>query len=249
MTSVQSQPVLADGLAPVAPAIECRALSKVIDDRTILDQLDFAVSAGVCCALLGANGAGKSTLMKILAMLMSPSSGQLKMLGTPLTPTASSLRRRFGLIGHQAMLYRDLTAVENLTLFGRLYGIRRPRQRAMDLLELVGLAHRAHDPVKALSRGMTQRTAIARALMHDPDILLADEPFAGLDAPSMATVELLLTRLKAHGKTILLANHDIAQSLRISDQVLILRAGKLVGDAPAKGMNREQVLERMGGSR
>ena len=228
-------------------AVHARNLRKVIDDRVILDDLGFAIPRGRYIALLGANGAGKSTLMRILSMLTPPSGGELSLFGQPLRSTSAGMRRRIGLISHQAMLYRDLSPRENLRLFGKLYGMRNADQRATQLLQLVNLADRADDPVKNFSRGMTQRTAIARALMHDPDLILADEPFAGLDTPSTHTVELLLDALNKSGRTILLANHDIEQSLRLAQQVLVLRRGKLVLDCPSSQVSAAEVLKEIGG--
>lgn len=232
---------------PVVHSISAQHLSKNIDDRAILQDLNFAVPAGAYVALLGANGAGKSTLMRIVSMLITPSGGELTLFGKSLAHGGPAIRRRIGLISHQAMLYRDLSPMENLVLFGKLYGTTDVYNRALRLLEIVNLADRANDPVKNFSRGMTQRAAIARALMHDPDLLLADEPFAGLDAPSIDVVERILAALHSAGKTILLANHDIDQTLRLAERVLILRRGKLVFDGSTIGLSRDEALKEISG--
>ena len=226
-------------------AVSAQLLRKVIDERVILDNLTFAIPRGSYVALLGANGAGKSTLMRILSMLVPPSSGELSLFGEPLRAGGAAIRKRIGLISHQAMLYRDLSPRENLCLFGKLYGVKNADQRALQLLQLVNLEDRADDPVKNFSRGMTQRIAIARALMHNPDLILADEPFAGLDAPSAHTVELLLAALHQAGRTILLANHDIAQSLRLAQRILLLRKGALIMDSAAAGVDADSVLKEI----
>jgi heme exporter protein A len=223
-------------------AAQARGLTKVIDDRAILRELSFTVPSGRYVALLGHNGAGKSTLMKILATLVPASAGELRLFGQELTRDAVRVRARIGLVGHQAMLYRDLSARENLVFFGRLYGMKDARGRAEMLLEAVGLADRAGDAVKDFSRGMAQRVAIARALMHDPELLLADEPFAGLDVPSVRTLEQILTELHGAGRTIILANHDIEQSLRLAQQAIVLRRGRIVIDRPTRGLDAEAVL-------
>ncbi|MEI7837729.1 MAG: ABC transporter ATP-binding protein, partial [Planctomycetota bacterium] len=158
-------------------AVDAEAVTLRLDDRTILKNVHLRLAPGGALALLGANGAGKSTLLKVLAMLLHPTSGTLRLFGEPAGPLAGALRRRLGIIAHQPMLYRDLTLTENLEFFGKLYGRSDTADRARQLLERVGMSDRAGDPVKTLSRGMTQRVAIARALMHDPDLLLADEPF------------------------------------------------------------------------
>ena len=206
--SVLSTQALGVPTAQTAPAIWARSLSKWIDGRPVLSDISLTLSQGRFMALLGANGAGKSTLLKLFATLTPPTGGQLQILGQPLQQGGRFLRTRIGLIGHQAMLYRDLSARENLLFFAKLYGVDRPKQRVEALLAQVGMADRANDPVKTFSRGMVQRTAIARAMVHEPELLLADEPFAGLDAPSCQTLEALLHELHQTGKSVLLASHD-----------------------------------------
>jgi heme exporter protein A len=234
-------------MTETAPAVRAERLGKVIDDREILIGLTFEVKPGAFIALLGANGAGKSTLLKLLATLISPSDGTLDLFGRPARSASTAIRSRLGMIGHGAMLYRDLTLMENLVFFGRMYGVASPRKRAEQLLKQVGLASRAHDPVKTMSRGMMQRVSIARALMHDPDLLLADEPFAGLDAPSARVVERMLTDLHASGKTVILANHDIAQSLRLAGRAVVLRRGRLVVDQRSSELDVDAVLGHVEG--
>ena len=228
--------------------IRAQGLCKSIDTRPILEHVDLELRAGEYVAVLGANGAGKSTLLRILATLTPASRGQLHLFGRPVNSDSRDLRARIGLIGHQSMLYRDLTARENLEFFGRLYGIPNPAKRAARLLEVMGLLDRADDPVKSFSRGMTQRVAIARALVHDPELILADEPFDGLDAPSVAATEELLDRLHETGKTILLVNHDIAQSLRSARRVVVLSRGRILIDAPTDTLDAATVLAEVGGA-
>jgi len=239
-------------LSQVAPAagttagpVQAQGLTKWIDERPILQDIDLTITPGRYVALLGANGAGKSTLLKILSTLSTPTSGQLLLFGRPATGNLAAIRARLGLIGHQSMLYHDLSARENLEFFGRLYGVKHATQRAMELLEMLHLADRAGDCVKTFSRGMNQRVSIARALMHDPELLLADEPFAGLDAPSTAAVEAVLAQLHAAGKTIILANHDIAQSLRLAQTAVVLRGGRKVIAAATSALDAAQVLAQM----
>lgn len=228
--------------SPTAPAVELVALSRWIDHRPILQDINLRIAAGEFVALLGANGAGKSTLLSIIATLVGPTSGQLSLFGRAARQQTSRLRMRIGMIGHQPILYRDLSVMQNLEFFGRLYGVRDVRSRAGQLLDEVELSHRADDPVKTLSRGMVQRVAIARALMHDPALLLADEPFTGLDAPSTATVEDLLRQLHAQGRTIILTNHEIEQSLRLARRAVVLHRGQLVVDAPADKVDPHRLL-------
>lgn len=228
-------------------AVRTIALSLRLDDKPILKDINLNVPAGQTVALLGANGAGKSTLLKVLATLMPPSSGALELFGSGVGANSSSVRSRIGIISHQPMLYRDLSPMENLVFFGRLYDVSNPRGRGEEMLSLVGLSGRADDAVKTLSRGMIQRVSIARALMHDPSLLLADEPFNGLDVPSANALEAFLRRLQAKGKTVVIANHDIAQSLRLADTVFVLHRGYRVLEAPADETDVAAVVKEMTG--
>ena len=229
----------------VEPAIELLDVSKSIDERSILRNVSISIPSGQFVTVLGANGTGKSTLLKILSTLIPPSAGHLKLFGQVATATSVDLRRRIALIGHQSMLYRDLSARENLEFFARLYNVNDPSDRAKQMLNVIGLSERANDPVRTFSRGMVQRVAIARALVHNPDLLLADEPFDGLDAPSIDALEHLLDQLHEAGKTIVMVNHDIAQSLRIAEHAIILRGGRVVVDQPTHRLYEREVLSEV----
>jgi len=228
-----------------SPAVRAIGLHKNLDDRPVLRDLTFDLSAGASMALLGANGAGKTTLLRLLSTLTTPSRGQLEIFGRSARRHGALIRAEIGFIGHQSMLYRDLSALENLVFFGRLHDIAQPGVRAMDLLGFVGLADRAQDPVKTFSRGMVQRVSIARALLHEPRLLLADEPFAGLDAPSVRTVERLLAQLNDAGMAIILANHDVQQSLRLTARVMVLKRGRLALDLAANETDAQTILEEI----
>ena len=227
--------------------VRTRALSLRLDDKLILKDINLNVPAGRTVALLGANGAGKSTLLKVLATFMPPSSGTLELFGSKIGVNSGAIRSKIGIISHQPMLYRDLSPMENLIFFGRLYSVPKVRDRAEEMLSLVGLSGRADDAVKTLSRGMIQRVSIARALMHDPSLLLADEPFDGLDVPSANALEAFLGRLQAHGKTVVIANHDIAQSLRLADTVFVLHRGRRVIEARADETDVAAIVKEMTG--
>jgi ABC-type multidrug transport system ATPase subunit len=232
--------------APEGSVVRAFDLHKAIDSVPILQDISLDIAPGRYVALLGANGAGKTTLLKVLATLIAPTSGQLELFGQPLRrDSAAALRSRIGLIGHQSMLYGQLTARENLVFFGRLYRLADARERADALLKRVGLAKRADDPVAAFSRGMVQRTTIARALMHDPELILADEPFTGLDAPSAELLERMLAELHAEGRSILLAHHDIERSLRIAEQAIVLRGGRVVVDRPTNQLDTDTTMREM----
>jgi heme exporter protein A len=235
-------------MPPLPAAVHAAALRKEIDERVILHDLSFAVPAGRFTALLGGNGAGKSTLLRILAGLIPATSGRVQLFGRPLRRDAADLRLRIGLISHGAMLYRDLSAKENLVLFARLCGQGRAQAgaRADSLLDAMGLSPRSDDPVRTYSRGMLQRAAIARALVNDPELLLADEPFTGLDAPSAAMLEETLASLTAQGRTVILTNHDVRQSLALAQHVLVLHRGRLVIDEPTGGADARSILAEIG---
>ena len=228
------------------PAVEAAEVCVEIDGRKILDRISLTVPAGQSVALMGANGAGKSTLLGVLATLKLLSSGTLSLMGhKTVGPDSARARARIGIISHQSMLYRDLSVRENLIFFGRLYDVPDAKARADRMVALVGLSARAADAVKTLSRGMVQRVAIARSLMHDPALLLADEPFEGLDAPSARSLEVLWRRLREDGRTLIMANHDVVRSLALSDRAVVLRRGQVVLDCPSSDVTAEQVIEEI----
>lgn len=204
-------------------------IEKVIDERPILRGIDLTLGRGESLALLGPNGAGKTTLLHVLSTLSPPSGGRLELFGKAVRRSgAAGVRRRLAMIAHQAMLYRDLTAIENLVFFGKLYGVSDVEARAWSMLERVDLADRAHDAAKTFSRGMVQRLAIARSMMHGPELLLADEPFAGLDVRSAGRLEALLESMRDEGTTLIVSNHDVRQSLSLTQQYVVIRAGEVV---------------------
>ena len=232
--------------AEAAAVVGLAGVSKSIDDRPILLDLTLSILAGQSVAVLGAHGTGKSTLLKIISTLVQPTSGSLHLFGRRATSADSAaLRRRIGLIGHQSMLYRDLSAGENLAFFAKLYGLPDPADRAARMLRMIGLEDRAADAVRNFSRGMVQRVAIARALLHDPELLLADEPFDGLDAPSIESLEHTLSALNEAGKTIVFVCHDVEQSLRIADRAIVLRGGRAVVDQPTHRLYARELLSEV----
>jgi heme exporter protein A len=216
-----------------------------IDGRAILRGISFTLAPGSALSVLGANGAGKSTLLRIIATLTSATEGELALFGQTVGRGDTALRRRIGMIGHQPMLYRDLSVLENLVFFGRLYQVADAPARALQLLAMVGLSDRRGDAVKTLSRGQVQRVAIARAIMHDPDLLLADEPFAGLDAPSSDLLARLLIQLRRQGKSLILTTHDLRQGLELAQHVLVLRCGSVRLFAPAAGLDPAALLREV----
>jgi heme exporter protein A len=200
------------------PAIELDGLERNYGERVALAGVSLTLQRGQTLAVLGSNGAGKSTLLRVLATLLRPHGGSVTVLGDPLPGDAWKVRGRIGYLGHEPLLYRDLSARENLTLHARLHKV--PEARVAELLDAVGLAKRADDPVHTYSRGMTQRCAVARAVLHDPELVLLDEPRANLDPAAAAIVEPLLA-----GRTRVLTSHD-PRDAETADAVLGLREGR-----------------------
>lgn len=225
--------------------IRAERLGKVIDGRMVLKDLSFEVARGMIVSVLGANGAGKSTLLKLLATLTSPTSGRLELFGRP--PDGARSRARIGLVGHETMLYRDLTALENVMLTARLHGVPEARARALTMLDRLGVAERAGDAVRNLSRGTAQRVAIARALVHGPDLLIADEPFTGLDVGSCGVVERVFSEFRARGGTIVMSGHDVEQALRLGEHVLLLMEGRLASSEASHRIEASNLRKRIGG--
>jgi heme exporter protein A len=191
-----------------------------------LRGIDFRLAVGESLAVFGPNGAGKTTLLRVLAGLLKPDSGEVLFGGQRLVRGNASHRRRVGLISHHSLLYDGLTAAENLAFYARLYGIAGPRAAAARALAGVGLEARAADQVGTFSRGMIQRLAIARALLHDPEVMLLDEPFSGLDQRAAAALRDLLGRLRAEQRTMVLVTHNIDEGLELATQVAIQVAGR-----------------------
>lgn len=215
--------------------IETHALTKVFGYLPALRKLDLAVPRGACVALLGPNGSGKSTLLRLLTGLSRPTSGRAIIGGWELPREADAVRAVLGVISHQPLLYGTLTAQENLRYFARMYHLPDPEARIKTLLERVGLAKRAHSLARTFSRGMMQRLSIARALLHDPDVLLLDEPHTGLDRAGSVMLDEILREAHTHGKTILLATHELERAARLASRVVVLARGSLVHDGAWDG--------------
>jgi heme exporter protein A len=203
------------------PAIELRGVGRWFGDRAALHDVNLVLPAGQTLAVLGRNGAGKSTLLRILATLLRPQAGTVEIFGEPLPRAAHRVRGRLGLLAHEPLLYRELTARENLVYHARLH--RLPLGRVEEVLERVQMERRGDEPVRTYSRGMVQRVAVARAILHDPPLLLLDEPRANLDPAAGELIEPLVGR--ASGRTRVLTSHDPRSALAEADQVLALRDG------------------------
>lgn len=214
--------------------IATRALGRRFGGRTAVRDVTLSLAAGDCLALFGPNGAGKTTLLRMLAGLLRPTDGAATVAGVAL-PGGADLRAAIGYISHASMLYGALGARENVELAARLFGVRDARAQAARALERMELGDRAETPVRLLSRGMQQRVSIARATVHDPRVVLLDEPFTGLDDSGSAALGAHLAALRAAGTTMVLVTHQIADGLALATHAAIMREGALVrldkGDA------------------
>ena len=207
--------------------IEAQRLVKTFGLKPVLRGLDFRVEHGEFVALVGPNGAGKTTFLRILATLSRPSMGEVCVRGHLLPAQATAVRRCLGVVTHQPLLYGDLTAEENLRFYGRMYGVRNLKQRIEDVLGMVGLIALRRDLVRQLSRGMQQRLSIGRAILHDPEILLFDEPHTGLDQKAAVMLDGVLHEVAARGRTVVMTSHDLTRVTDLADRVDILHNGKI----------------------
>ena len=217
-----------------AALLETRSLGVSFGSRVALRDLNLSVRRGEILALFGPNGAGKTTLLRILSTLLRPTRGQAFMEGLDLSSRRLRVaaRRRIGLLSHQTMIYDRLTAMENLLFYARMYGVPSPEDRCLRLLGEVGLSGREDDLAGDYSRGMQQRLAIARSLVHDPELLLLDEPFSGLDPLASGFLFRLLADLTARGKTLVFTSHDLGAGLALCHRAAVLARGSLVFDSP-----------------
>jgi heme ABC exporter ATP-binding subunit CcmA len=208
--------------------IEAKGLVKKFGYRTVLRKVDLSLKKGDFLALFGHNGAGKTTLIRILCSLMRPTSGEVRVAGFDPLHEREALCRTIGVISHQSFLYKNLSAIENLRFYGRMYDVPNLKNRIDSLLEQVGLMEYRDHPVQTFSRGMQQRLSVARAIIHDPLILFLDEPYTGLDQHGVEDLRNLLIKFKNQDKTILMTSHDIDRGLELCNQSAILKSGRLV---------------------
>lgn len=223
--------------------IEIRGLVKRYHFLPVLDELNLSIDDGTLCVLVGANGAGKTTLLRILAGLIRPDQGEIQV-GGQFIDDGSQFRRRLGYVGHQPMFYHDLTAVENLEHYAHLYQLTEAGERVQSSIQSVGLGKQKNKPVRTFSRGMLQRLSIARALLHDPDILLFDEPYTGLDQEAALFLDERLQSLHQPGRTILLAAHRPQRLLSTASHIAWLKNGKISLHLPVNHLPESPELQK-----
>lgn len=217
----------------MAAIVEARGLSRRFGRNWALQGVDLTLQAGEAVALVGGNGAGKSTLLSLLATVRRPSRGTLELFGLPAHKNHESIRSRLGFVGHATFLDDALTARENLRFYAGLYSVADPARRVEQALAEAGLAARASDRVEGFSRGMRQRLSLARALLHDPQLLVLDEPFSGLDPQGSLALSERLRAEKQKGRAVIVATHQFEHVLAWCDRIVVLHLGQLVEQAPA----------------
>lgn len=222
--------------------IQVRKLIKRFGPKTVLRGLDFEVQTGEFVAILGPNGAGKTTFLRILATLSKPLAGEVTIAGYQLPDQAANVRRRLGVVSHLPLLYGDLTAEANLQFYARMYDLQDIDQRIHDVLEMVGLYPRRKDLVRTFSRGMQQRLAIGRAVLHDPEVMLFDEPHTGLDQDASVMLDQVLQEVAARGRTVVMTSHDLARTAELAERFDVLSRGKIVASVSREEVGPDALL-------
>jgi len=223
--------------------IEVKKLVKRFGLKTILRGLDFQVEPGEFVALLGPNGAGKTTFLRILASLSRPSMGSVKVAGYSLPNDSANVRARLGVVSHMPLLYPDLTAEENLHFYAQMYGLANYQSRITEVLEMIGLEARRKDLVRTFSRGMQQRLAIGRAVLHDPEVMLFDEPYTGLDQDASEMLDEVLRSVAAKGRTVVMTSHDLARAEDLATRFDILSRGVIAASAKREDFKDSNLLD------
>jgi len=226
----------------LSPIISVHNLVKRFGLKTILRGLNFEVEKGEFVALLGPNGAGKTTFLRILASLSRPAAGRVTVSGFSLPSQAAAVRRLIGVVSHLPLLYGDLTAEENLRFYARMYSIPNPDARINDVLDVVGLTARRRDLVRTYSRGMQQRLAIGRAVLHDPEIMLFDEPFTGLDQDACAMLGDVLREVAARSRTVVMTSHDLSRAADLASRFDVISRGIITASAHSQDMDTDLLL-------
>jgi len=221
--------------------IEVRKLVKTFGRKPVLRGLDFSVPEGDFVAVVGPNGAGKTTLLRILASLARPTLGEVRLAGRRLPGEAGAVRRILGVVSHQPLLYGDLTAEENLRFYGRLYAVSELEARVQQALETIGLRPRRRDLVRTFSRGMQQRLSIGRAILHEPLVMLLDEPHTGLDPEAAVMLDRLLGQVAGEGRTVVMTSHDLQRAASLANRVDVLAGGVMAASVRKGELDPEEL--------
>ncbi len=224
--------------------VSARGVVHAYGDRRAVADVDLDVAAGERVAIAGPNGAGKSTLLRMVGTLLRPRAGSLTVLGEELPKGARRARMGIGYLAHDPLAYLDLTPRQNLQLYADLYGVPHPAGRIDDLLDRVDLIARAEDPVRVLSRGMSQRLALARMLLHEPRLLLLDEPHASLDAAGTALLDAELQAARTDGRGAVIVTHEVERIAQVADRLVVMRGGRVLVDEPVAGRGPAEIRAR-----
>ena len=227
---------MSDSISPSC-GVEIRELTRTFDHHRALRGINLQVACGDFLIIFGPNGAGKTTLLKILATIMKPSSGEVRIGNLDLKKDVEEIRRRVGVVAHQTFLYNNLTARENLEFYCRMYDVTEAKQRIHEVVNTVGMATRLNDRISTLSRGMQQRLSIARALLHKPDIMLLDEPETGLDQEALPMLWQVLHNEGQGKRTIIMATHNLERGLELGNRLVILARGKIVHEHTGQSLD------------
>ncbi len=224
-------------LTPMAKAIEVKGLTKSFSNYMALRGINLEVNHGESLVILGPNGAGKTTLIKVLATIMKPTSGEVTINGLHHEKHSEEIRRGIGVVTHETFFYNNLTAHENLEFYSRMYGVPNPQERIQEVVSLVGMTPRLYDRISTLSRGMQQRLSIARALLHQPPIMLLDEPETGLDQQALAMLWKVVKGEGTDNRTVILTTHNLERGLNLGDRVVILSRGTIAYQQSEKSLD------------
>jgi len=222
--------------------IQVEGLVKSFGHTAVLQRIDLQVGTGEIVTIVGPNGAGKTTLLRILATLLKPTAGRVSINGLPLTPNDSQVRRLIGFVSHKPLIYDNLTVEENLRFYGRLYDVHPLQERVDMLLERVALEGRRHSLAGTLSRGMQQRLSVARSIIHDPALLLLDEPHTGLDQHATITLQELL-RSSTQSRTVVMTTHNLEQGLQLCDRLVVLAQGRITFEAARASLTLDELQQ------
>jgi heme exporter protein A len=223
--------------------IRVQGLVKSFGHTYALRGIDLEVAQGEFLTILGPNGAGKTTLLRVLATLLKPTSGLVQLNGFEVTSGDAAIRRQIGFVSHQPLLYDNLTVEENLRFYGRIYGVDALEQRLDMLLDTVGLEGRRHSLARTLSRGMRQRLSVARSVIHEPAVMLLDEPHTGLDQQAARMLPELLRSVSTQARTVVMTTHNLEQGLELCDRVAILARGRVAYQAERAALTVAQLQE------